>query len=265
MRTPASWLLRFLFLVLVTIVLMFGHAQTLKAASPQGGQCCVCHASNGTTFNVSEQGSCQASCENEGGTPTGATTACFQGRGGNGGSYGYPAAKYNGPTQCLARFDSPGNCNGNNWCHCGVVSVTVVMDKQKEYPAQDSVSREIHVQAGRKLTFHGIVHNFGGTESGPRVALQRSASIEIYGPPSGKLIASFQIAFSDTAQLASYTFDKAGMYRVAVHVWGAYKWNGDDGSCSYECENGPDTLAAVRTDGKNLPLWVIVDANPDKK
>jgi hypothetical protein len=269
----ASWWLQFVIPVLALTALMLSHPQTASAQ----GQCCVCRASNGTTVTVSEQGSCQASCAADGGTAIGGTVACNNGGGGRGGSQGYPAAKYDGPTQCLKSFDG-GNCKGNNWCHCGALRVTVVMDEGKEYPAEDATTWEpVHIHVGQTLKFHGIIHYFGGTESGAlRVALQKSASIEIFGP-DGMQKHSLEIAPDDTPnkntlpnpsftyfkQFQSYTFDKPGRYGVYVHVWGAFKWNGNDGSCSYECENGPNTLGAVRTDGSNASLTVIVEANSD--
>lgn len=278
MTTSAS-LLRVLFLVLVMGVLSSAHSQTVTPLTPTSSQnsCCVCAASNGSTFRVPAQGgsqACSTACAASGGKATGSTTACYQG------SASYPAAKYDGPTQCMKSIDG-GNCRGNNWCHCGVVRVAVVMDDGKEYPDKDAkTGGEVHIHVGQTLKFHGIMNHFGGTESGPRVVLQKSAKIEVFGPDSNEkhvldmsgdatpaeftLPVALLKGLATYTEFATYTFDKAGTYTVALHVWGAYKWNGDDGSCSYECENGPGTLAAQKTDGQNWPLSVVVEANADK-
>jgi|HubBroStandDraft_6_1064221.scaffolds.fasta_scaffold12215_2 hypothetical protein len=262
--------LRMIFLLLIG-TLATAHAQTTVTPLTNAPQnlCCVCTSSTGTTFKVPAQGGsqgCSTACAASGGTATGSTTVCYQG------SSGYPAAKYDGPTQCLKSIDG-GNCKGNNWCHCGVVRIAIVMDNQKEYPDTETYG-EVHIHVGQTLKFHAIIKHFGGTESGgQRVALQKSAEIEIFGPDSSEkhslpippddfVDTKVQPSFAATQQFRDYTFDKPGTYIVSVHIWGAFKWNGDDGSCSYECENAVNTLAAVRTDGKNYLMWVHVD-KPD--
>src|ERR1019366_5982534 len=186
MTTSAS-LLRVLFLVLVTGVSSSAHSQTVTPLTPTSSQnsCCVCTASNGSTFKVPAQGgsqACSTACAASGGKATGSTTACYQG------SASYPAAKYDGPTQCMKSIDG-GNCQGNNWCHCGQVRLSVVMDDGKEFPAENAKSwDDVHIHVGQTLKFHGIIRHFGGTESGGlRVPLQKSAKIEIFGPPDGSL------------------------------------------------------------------------------
>src|ERR1700686_3307694 len=101
MITPTS-LRGALLLFLITGAPIMAHAQ---------GQCCVCTASGGTNFKVPAQGGsnvCSTACAASGGNATGSTTACYQG------SASYPAAKYDGPTQCMKSIDG-GNCRGNNW------------------------------------------------------------------------------------------------------------------------------------------------------
>jgi hypothetical protein len=44
----------------------------------------------------------------------------------------------------------------------------------------------------------------------------------------------------ETFKIGNYTFKhvyhRAGDYAIHVNLWGAYKWNSNEGSCSYECE-----------------------------
>jgi hypothetical protein len=78
-------------------------------------------------------------------------------------------------------------------------------------------------------------------------------------PDEVKRLANFR------KQIATHTWNKPGTYKVWVQARGSYKWNGDDGSCSYSCENVPISTAPQRylcPDSSNYMLTVVVEENP---
>jgi hypothetical protein len=249
-------ILFFLSCVITTVV----SAQGLKVDSSvpvpsfaaQQGQCCVCRAADGSKFKIPQGNGCSIGCAASQGTATGGTEPCYQP-----GSGSDPAKTYNGPESCLKSFDG-GDCKGNNWCKCGVVTVFAVNEDGSELPDFNHPSTSFETTVGHTFRFHATIRGFGGTESGSlRVALQKGAAIIIDGPykvlevPNNTRTQVFPISADETPsksllphpplsyfeQFVTYSFDKPGVYVVSAQVWGAYKWNGDGESCSYECEN----------------------------
>lgn len=256
----------FFFLLLVGSPVTTIHAQGMKETSAFGaqqGQCCVCSTPDGGRFKVPHQGnsSCSIACAASGGTAAG-TAPCYVP------PPSYPA-KYEGPTSCLKSIDG-GDCKGNNWCHCGKVRVYIVKPDGQEYPAPNAtVYDSYHIHVGETLRFHASIHGWGGTESGgQRVALQKGASIMI-GPQVSLPISPRDTSDGDSnppnsIEFADYKFDKPGTYQVYVQIWGAFKWNSDSGSCSYECENKPGLPVQNCPPDANLGLAIVVEEAPMK-
>lgn len=224
---------------------------SVRSFAAQQGQCCVCRAADGSKFKIPQGNGCSIGCAASQGTATGGTEPCYQPGPGSD-----PAKPYNGAESCLKSFDG-GDCKGNNWCKCGFVSIFAVNEDGNELPDADHPSTSFETTVGHTFRFHATIRGFGGSESGNlRVALQKGAAIIIDGPykvvdvPNNTRTQVFPISADETpsksllphplsysSQFVNYSFEKPGVYVVSVQVWGAYKWNGDGESCSYECEN----------------------------
>lgn len=179
-------------------------------------QCCECRGAQGPFKAPIPAGYganvCSTTCAASGGTSTGKVSTCFN-------PMPSPSPQAGG-NYCPMK-EQGGNCKGNSWCQCGTTKFRrLINGAESEVDiAQIKVGDELEVVFDPR---------FGGSvAAGYRTELQSSATI-YWGDGETTLIALAPKTFK-------HKYQKEGEFVAYVNLWGAYKWNGNDGSCSYEC------------------------------
>jgi hypothetical protein len=170
-----------------------------------------------------------------------------------------------------------GDCRGNNWCQCGTVK-TAILDSKNEWhdlgPEQVGGPRGFYkTEVGEELEIYFQLEGFGGSVSQSRIELTHSATVTInhyipYNKPVTlpidfpKLVTYTRegpdqiVTISEHSTSFKYKFDKVGWYMVGATFGAQFKWNGDDGSCSFACTTIADQCR------NNTSVMIVVE---DKK
>ena len=190
---------------LIVLTMMFP-----LSAIGQQRDCCWCSAQN-TKFGVEVPAGfgsyqCRIACSSSGGNAIGFKHgACYA-----------PPPTQSQPNMC-PQHTSGGDCKGNNWCQCHALGIDL---SSTDLKLDENLT--VTVKAGDLGSGKPLVDPGGG---------------QIDWGDGNK--SPFPKLGDGTYQ---HAYSKPGAYSVEVRETGQFKWNADDGSCSYYC-------TAVKTGG----------------
>jgi len=202
----------------------------------QQRDCCWCKSPQGQTFGVEVPAGfgsrqCRIACSSSYGSAVGFKL---------GACYGPPAPQSQ-PNDCPLETVG-GDCKGNNWCQCHAMSVSV---SKKELNLDDKLTVSVGV---------------GDLGSGKPLV-----------DPGGGSVDWGDGATSPFAKLADgsyqHTYSKPGSYSLTIKEIGQFKWNADDGSCSFYCraEKHDSVVVTKSLTVEQIMALLRADKSPDAK